>query len=141
MPGKFDTLKIPVNESRRMVIKHPVTKKALCDKGGKEAFIELLSIDSSAARKHKNEARQRRMMTAAGSVSAEEIEVELSGMFAALTCGWFLLGLDGEPLNVEFSVDTARELYEVQELAWIRSDVDAFVSNISHWVPPAVTAV
>lgn len=126
--SKFSGLELAVDQPARMTIVHPHTRQPLRDAEGYEAYIELHSMDSGAARKHRRAVTQRRLaLRGGGTATPEEIEAEGDELLAALTAGWKLVGLDGSPIDVPFSEQNARELYHEPSLAWLREQVDQFV--------------
>lgn len=131
MNGKFAGLEIAVDKPGRLILSHPITRQPLRDPDGKEAWIELFSADSDIARKHQ-QAIQRRRLAQRGNrlrITPEELEAEAVDLLAALTAGWYLVSLNGEPLNVPFSVENARELYAVPAMTWVREQVDEFAAD------------
>lgn len=128
--GKFDKLALAVDEPGKMIIVHPVTRQPLRDANGSEGFIQLYSADSEIARKHQRSVQRRRLaMRGRGKLTPEEIESEGTELLVALTVGWNLIALDGEPLDVEFSQENARELYAARKMTWLREQVDEFTSD------------
>lgn len=131
MNGKFAGLEIAIDKPGRLILSHPITRQPLRDPDGKEAWIELFSADSDIARKHQ-QAIQRRRLAQRGNrlrITPEELEAEAVDLLAALTAGWYLVSLNGEPLNVPFSVENARELYAVPAMTWVREQVDEFAAD------------
>lgn len=136
MSTKFAGLEIPVDKPQKMVLVHPSTRQPLRDDKG-DAYIELHSSDSEVARKH-NRAIQRRRLAqrGRGRITPEELEAEATELLAALTTGWHLVTLDGQSLDVPFSIENARELYAAPSLAWIREQVDEFASDRGNFAAP-----
>lgn len=130
MNGKFDGLGLDVEQPRRMILVHPVTRLPLRGADGAEGWIDLHSSDSAVARRHNREVQKRRLnMRGRGSISPEELEAEAVDLLAALTAGWGLVTLAGEPLDVPFTPENARELYAAPALAWVREQADEFAAN------------
>jgi hypothetical protein len=128
MTSKFSGLALAVDKPARMTILHPITRQPIKDGDGKEAYVDLYSSDSEAARKHQRAVTKNRLaLRDRGKVTPEQLEVENSGLYAALTAGWYLVSLAGAPIDVPCTVDSASELYANPELAWLREQVDAFV--------------
>lgn len=130
---KFAGLTLEVDKPSRMTIIHPVTNAPLRGRDGKEAFIELYSGDSEAARKHRMSVQRKRLAFTGrrGRVTTtpEEIEADGIALLVALTAGWNLLDLDGNPLAVPFSSENARELYSEPGMSWLVEQIDTFASE------------
>jgi hypothetical protein len=128
--SKFESLALPVEKPCRMIITHPVTRQPLRSKDGVEAYIEVYSADSEVKRRFDREVTRRRL-SASGRVklTPEEIEAQGHDLLAALTAGWNLVGLDGEPIDVAFSPQAARELYATPAMLWLREQVDEFAAD------------
>ena len=62
-------------------------------------------------------------------VTPEQIEAEGNDLLAALTKGWKLVDLDGNPIDVPFSQENARELYALTAVAWLRDQVDEYIGD------------
>lgn len=134
MNGKFAGLEIEVDKPQRMTLVHPNTRQPLRTEDGEEAFIELYSADSEAARRHNRAIQRRRLaMRGRGRITPEELEAEGVELLAALTTGWRLVTLSGKTLEVPFSPENARELYAAPSLAWIREQVDEFAADRSNF--------
>lgn len=130
MDDKFASLALPVEKASRMTILHPVTRQPLKNGDGREAYIEMLSIDSEVAQKHRTASQQRRLnMGIRAKLNAEELEQESIDLLAWLTVGWHLVGFDGEVIDVPFSKENARKLYGQHALAWLREQVDQYVAD------------
>ena len=129
--SKFSALSLDVEKPARMIVVHPVSRQPLRSVDGKiEAFIDIFSADSEAARKHqRNVSRRRLAMRGRGRVTPEEMEADSVELLAAVTAGWSLLSLDGSPIDVSFSLEAARELYADPSVAWLRDQVDEFASE------------
>ncbi len=122
--SKFAGASLAVDTPFRVELLHPVTNTPLRDKDQNTAYVEVLSHDSQKARQHQRDVANRRLRRGAGKITAEEIEAENVDLMVALTAGWYLLDLEGNPLNVEFNEANARELYSTREVRWIRDQVD-----------------
>lgn len=128
--SKFAGLEIPVDQPQRMVLVHPITRQPLCDPEGRQAYLDIYSADSEAARRHNRAIQRKRLaMRGRGRITPEELEGEGVDLLAALTTGWHLVGVDGQAIDVPFSIETARELYASPALAWIREQVDEFAAD------------
>ncbi len=126
--SKFAGLALATDVAQRMSIIHPGTRQPLRAANGDEAWIDLYSIDSKAWRNTVRAQQDRRMRTR-GRPTTEEIEADTTELFAAVTVGWRLFTLDGDPIDVPCSASNARELYAMPELSWLREQVDSFVSD------------
>jgi len=132
--SKFAALAVAVNDAARMTIIHPFTNQPLRDADGKEAWIAVLSSDSEAAVKHQRAVTNRRLaMRNRNKVTAEEIDAEAIDLLAALTKGWRLLDLEGNPLEIEFTEANARELYGAPAFTWLREQVSIFAAERSNF--------
>lgn len=133
MNSKFAGLELAVDKPQRLILLHPNTRQPLRDKDGGEAWIDLYSADSEVARRH-NRAIQRRLLNVSArgqriKRTPEEIEAEGVDLLAALTTGWRLVSMSGDPLDVPFNQENARELYAAPSMAWIREQVDEFAAD------------
>jgi hypothetical protein len=126
---KFAGLALATDVAQRMVIIHPGSRQPLRHADGAEAWIDLHSIDSAAARKTIRAQQDRRMRIRAARPTAEELEADNVELLAALTVGWSLCSLDGEALDVPCNPANAQELYAMPALAWLREQVDVFVTD------------
>lgn len=137
---KFAGLGIAVDKPARVTLLHPVTGQPIRRTDtGEPAWIDILSADSKAARDHEREMQNRRLRSRARRISAEEIEAEGVELLVALTKGWSLAALDGEPLDVPFSPDNARELYSTPELAFIRRQVNEAAADAGNFQAPTTS--
>jgi hypothetical protein len=127
--SKFAALALDTEKPGRMLVVHPVSRQPLRDGEGKEAYIDLYSGDSEQARRHYRAVTRRRLALKRAKVSPEEIEAEAVELLCALTAGWYLLDLEGKPLEVEFTADNARELYGLAAVAWLRDQVDEYIAD------------
>jgi len=71
---------------------------------------------------------------------AEDIESDFTEKLARLTKGWLLVTLEGVPLEVEFSLAAARELYAMPELSWLRDQVAEFAAELGNYPAAASTS-
>lgn len=130
MSSKFAGLALEVEKPSRMIIMHPVTQQPLRDKDGKEAYIDLYSTDSVAARSHEQNVLRRRInMRRGAKMTPEELEADSVEMLTALTVGWYLLDLTGEAMGIEFSQENAREAYGLPGWFWLREQINTFVGD------------
>jgi acyl-CoA reductase-like NAD-dependent aldehyde dehydrogenase len=134
MSNKFAGLAVATDRPARMTILHPVTGQPIRrTDSGEAAWIDILSADSKAARDHEREMQNRRLRSRARRVTAEEIEAEGIELLVALTKGWSLATLEGEPLDVPFTAEAARELYSSPDLAFIRRQVNEFAADLGNF--------
>lgn len=137
--NSFAGLELAVEKPQRMTLMHPVTGQPIRDGDGNEAWIDLYSADSKIARDHSNAIQRRRLAAArtrgATAVTPEQLDAEAVDLLAALTTGWRLLTLAGEPLDVPFSPQHARELYSSPALSWVRVQADEFAASRGNFAP------
>jgi hypothetical protein len=125
MNNKFSGLELEVEAPFRLVLLHPVTRQPLRDSEGREAYIDHYSADSEIARKHQRAVQRRRLaMRGRLKITPEELEAEATEVLAALTVGWHLVGLKGDPIDTPFTPENARELYSDPRVAWLREQLD-----------------
>lgn len=128
--SKFSGLELAVEKPIRLVLLNPVTRQPIRDKEGKESYIEHFSGDSEIARKHQRTVQRRRLaMRGRAKITPEELEAEGNDLLAALSTGWYLVSLDGNPIDVPFNVENARELYASPATAYIREQLDESASD------------
>lgn len=129
--SRFAALALPIDEPGRMTIMHPVTGQPLRDADGAEGYLDLLSNDSLKAQAFDRKLTTQRLArrNRATTLTAEEIDAESTDRFAALTAGWYLVGLDGAPIAVDFTEAAARELYAAPAMLWLREQVAAWQAN------------
>lgn len=137
MTSKFGGLTAKVSDAYKMPIISPETDQPLKDKDGKEAFIELLSADSEVGRRI-DSARQaaltqramRGKITGAGDDSLEQNIAKI----AALTRGWYLVDLTGNPIDVPFSLQNAIELYSDPGSAWLYRQAFTAANEVANFI-------
>jgi hypothetical protein len=124
--SKFAALAL--KPSGRMLVVHPATKEPLVDGEGRQAYIDLHSADSDAARKWRHALTNKRIEAKVSRVlTAEEAEREQLAFLAAMTTGWYLLDPEGQPLDVPFTTADAADLY--REVPWLRDQVDIYLGD------------
>lgn len=134
--SKFAALAAQVDRPARMTITHPGTGQPLRDAATKEpGWIDLLSLDSEVAQRQNRIIRDRRLSARGRKLTAAELDAEAVDLFAALTVGWSLVGLDGRALDVPCNTANAAELYGMRELSWLREQVDLFLGERGNWLP------
>jgi hypothetical protein len=128
--SKFDALALAVDSPSRMPIYHPTSQQPLRDTDGNEGYLDLLSADSTAAKKYERSVTDRRLAVRGRSkLTAAELEAEAIEQLVALTKGWHLIGLDGSPIAVDFTPTNARELYSSPAMAWLRDQAQAWIAD------------
>jgi hypothetical protein len=128
--SKFSAFEIEVEAPARLRL---LDKKQQPYRGenGREAWIELHSVDSDIGRKHQRMVTKKRLsMRRAGRLTPEELEAEQTELLVALTTGWDLVVTD-----LEFSQANARELYSNPRTPHIREQIDDFVSDRANFSP------
>lgn len=136
----LDSLNVS-NDTYRMEIIHPGTGVAIKDKNGKAAYIDVYSMSSSVADKHRrssyDEARKRRAARAKANDPSYDEAVEKQAMFlAGLTAGWYLVNpATQEAIDLEFNEDNAIDLYASTNREWIRRQVDTAVQEDGNFLP------
>ena len=138
MTGKFSGLALAVETPARMVIVSPIDGNPLRAADGTEAWIDLLAASGSIGRQHDRERIDRLTRQQARVVTAEAAETDLNDKLAKLTKGWFLVGFDGEPIDVPCTRENARDLYQEPDFAWLRDQAIGFANNLGNF-PPAVS--
>lgn len=122
--GKFDAIELATDEVHRMTLINPTTRQPIRDKDGKEAYVEHYSSDSEVARKVNREISRRRLKAGRAKITPEEIEADGLELLAAITTGWYLVDFAGNPIDVPFTQENARELYASRKTYWLREQVD-----------------
>lgn len=134
----FAGLRLAVDEARRMEILHPRTNKALKGPDG-EGWVEIYSSDSEIAKQHNRDLLRRRQAIAQrggrAQMTPEEQDAEATDLLVALTAGWSLVDLDGNPIEMAFSRAAARELYDDPATFWLRQQVDQWAADRSNFMP------
>jgi len=129
---KFDGLSLAVDQPSRMIISHPIHGTPIADSAGEPAWIDLLSLDSTAHRTYDRavtNSRLERASSGQGRATAEQIEQEGVERLAILTKDWRLLSFEGAVLDVPCNQANARELYTSPAMTWLRSQVEVHVSR------------
>jgi hypothetical protein len=132
-------LSLEVEKPARMPLLHYQTLQPLRDATGKEAWIDLYSSDSEIKRRHDRETQRRRLNTNRVGrirVTPEELEAEGTDLLVSLTAGWFLLDLDGFPIELPFTPENARRIYD--GIVWIREQVDQFCADRANFTPASL---
>jgi hypothetical protein len=145
--GKFDALAADVVKPSRMSIIYPGTEAPLKIKEGlpdfgKEAYLDLLAIDSDPGRKIDRErttATIRKLRSGRNRQDDEDVVEEQVEKLVALTVGWYLVDPEGSPIEVEFSKDNARELYSSPAMGWLRRQAWVYVVNEANFIKGSST--
>ena len=103
-----------------MFIHNPVTGEKT------DASITLKGADSHTF-------RNAAMEIAEGDLGRDEYIDRMADLLAAVTVGWKGIEWDGKPLK--FSQKEAKRIYI--ERAWLRNDIDAFISERSNFFAAA----
>jgi hypothetical protein len=134
MSSKFAGLAIGVDTPSRMIIINPTSGQPLRNAAtGEEAFIDLLSNNSSVGREHDRATLDQRIRAGTRRQTAEQIEADMVERLAKLTKGWSLVSLDGTPIDVECNAANARELFSMPELSWLRDAANAFAADVGNY--------
>lgn len=138
-------LAVQVDKPARMTLLNPFTRDVLKMPGppgedGKpgpdlEAWIDLLSNSSTAAKEHDRRMQDRnlRNVQLRRRLTGADMDADTVEKLVALTTGWQLCTLDGRPLDLAFSKETAREVYSLPELSWLRDQCAEFVSDLGNF--------
>lgn len=128
----------------RVVLLHPATGAPIPVAGVMDgdkpavAYVDVISSDSEVARAYEHDRANARLRAPRPvRPNAAEITANVAGLYARLSRRWLLATLDGQPLDVPFSIANAEELFSLPEAAWIREQIDAAVVNRSNFLPPA----
>lgn len=138
--SRFGGLAIAASAAFRMELMSPLTGQPLRDKEGKAAYIEVFSTRSPAAEQWRREAdemanRARRRKDKGESY--DEKQARGVEMLTALTGGWYLVDLQGLPIDAPFSKEAARELYSAPETSWIGEQVILAATEDANFIKPS----
>lgn len=143
MSSKFAALGVAPETPVRMTIISPITLLPLCDATGQESWIDLYSISSPRAKGHERALRARRIQQAQPGrrrrETPEQQDAEAAELLAALTADWYLVGLDGKPLDIPFKPIEARALYMEDSAEWLVRQIDAFVGDLGNFTRASST--
>jgi hypothetical protein len=137
MTGKFAALSVDVESAFNMPIISPKTDTPLKDSSGKEAFVSFLSADSEAGRKiDRAQSFQtiRRLRSGRNLQDGEDLTKDQIDKLVALTTEWYLVDLEGEPIDVPFSKENARDLWSDPGMGWLQRQAWVFVSNAANFI-------
>jgi hypothetical protein len=135
--SKFSALASNTADAFNMQVISPLTDVALTDKDGKEAYVSLLSVDSEAGRKidrAQSVAQMRKLRSGRNLENDEDFTDKQIEALVALTVGWYLVDLEGNPIDVEFSEANARELWNDRGMAWLRKQAWVFVNTAGNFI-------
>ncbi len=132
--SKFAGLALSVDKPATMTIRHPETGKPIVDRDGREAFISIFSADSARGRAHERATIDSRLDARKRKLTADDIERDNVELLTKLTDAWYLVTLDGDPIDVEFNEANARELYSDYSLRFIREQVLTFLDDRGHFI-------
>lgn len=127
--SRFSGLGLALEAPSRMGVIHPVTRQPLRDGDGKESWIDILSSGSGVGRTHDRLVTDQQLKMRNQRITAEQLESNITEKLAKLTRGWYLVTLDGAPIDVPFDTNAARELYALPELAWLRDQALAWAED------------
>lgn len=138
--SKFSGLGLSVGASARMIIVHPVTQQPLRNRAtGEAAYVDIMSADSEAGRRHQRATLNKRLSARARKISAEEIEAENVELLVALMRDWRLVTLAGDAIDVPFAENDAREMLLDPNLGWLRTQIDAFAGDLGNFQTQTAT--
>lgn len=141
--SKFAGLGINVDKAVRMPIVYPGQEEPLKDNDGKEAYLELLAEDSAPGRQFEKKLTTRAVnrVRAGGRRTFDEDPTEFQiDKVTALLVGWYLVQPNGEPVtDYPFSQENARALISAPEMAWLRKQAMAFVSDNANFTKASST--
>ncbi|MEO3386005.1 hypothetical protein [Mesorhizobium sp. CAU 1741] len=139
MTSKFGGLAAKVSDTYRVEIIDPISDAILSDKHGNPAYIDVLSMDSDAARAFDTDARKRAFRAARKSRTGMPDDIdqreENQQKLAKLTKGWHLVDpTTCEVLDVECTPANALELYSEPGMSWLFVQVFAEASNAGNFM-------
>jgi hypothetical protein len=107
--GKFDAFGVSDEGLSRMTLVNPKTEQPYIDKAGQAAWIDLHHFHGERGRAFELENERKPVQPIPGFTREKSYNI---AKLAYLTADWYLVGADGEPLNVPCSDADARELYK-----------------------------
>lgn len=126
----LDALALDVSQTADVHLLHPTTRQPIRDAEGNPAYVRVVSLDSPEVQAVQKAAINKRLNTRGrGKMTADELEAERAETLVAATKGWYLLTLDGQPINVPYSPAVARNLYVDNRFSWIREQVNEAVED------------
>ena len=139
--SRFSDLALSLDQTGRMTILHPVTGQPLVSVAtGEAAWIDVLAAQSPAGRAHQRQMLVRALERGgqARRASYEDVMGDEAARLSKLVRGWFLVSLDGRPMEVPFSEGAALELFTEESLWWLRDQVATFAADLGNF--PAARA-
>lgn len=134
MSGAFSGLALSVDTASRLHLVHPVTRQPLSNAStGEAAWIDLYSTSSAAGRAHDRAITDRAIKTKGKWITAEQLDSDGTDLLVALTKGWSLVDLSGQPIDVPCSPAAARELYTLPAISWVRAQATEFVAELGNF--------
>jgi hypothetical protein len=119
--SKFAGLALETEKPFRVLLRRPDDGAPVRDMQGVQAYIDVLSLDSRKANELERKAIDKRL--SGEKATAEALEEAGDERLAALTVGWYLVGLNRAPLELPFSTANALEMYADPACDWIREQV------------------
>jgi hypothetical protein len=135
MTNPFAGLAAQVDRGHRVTIIDPRTGKAIRDKAGKSAYVEILSGDSAVAENFDRE--QARRIKGQDSTDDDDTPLAIAKL-AALTSGWHLVDMISlDIIDVPCTRDNAESLYAARETRWIYKQVLPAALDIGNFMKPS----
>lgn len=136
----FEGMALAVERPARVELVHPVTGETLINKAtGEPAYIDMYSGDSEVAKKWTRESTTRRLQRRNNKIDGDFVEDNAVSLLTALTSGWSLCTLEGDPIDVPFSAANARVLYSTAALSWVRDQANEGAGNRALFTPASST--
>jgi hypothetical protein len=146
--AKIDELFADISSTMKMPITDPKTDEVICDKDGKESFLEFLPPDHPDVRKRevarskqvqKTVAKQgrkgvERMIESEDPIEnrAEAVANRLGGQ------GWYLVSPSTrEPIDLPFSQRGAAELLAKPQMGWLLRKAEAYLNEEADFIKPS----
>lgn len=135
MPDPFDALSANVSTPVRMTIISPVSRTPLTDEAGNVAYLELLSDDSEKGQQLDRDVAKGILERRRRSSESDIAKFDADKVIALLT-GWYLVGLDGKPIEgYPFNAENARRMMYADKMKWLRDQALAFVVDAGNFMP------
>lgn len=134
--SKFGGLAANVTAPSRMTIIHPATGRPIVDEFGKEAYIDLMSQDSAAARQLAKDRAAEQIKRIGSPDDVNDVVEEQIDTLSVLTAGWHLVDpVTRKPIEFRFvDASSARELFSAAELQWLRRAAYMHVLNTANFM-------